>query len=62
MIPAREGLQRLREGNERFVSDSRSSEAILTHSRRRDLGFLGKPGVETRAERDVAAFVSQPPQ
>jgi endo-1,4-beta-xylanase len=26
----------------------------------RDLGFLGKPGVETRAERDVAAFVSQP--
>jgi endo-1,4-beta-xylanase len=27
----------------------------------RDLGFLGKPGVETKAERDVAAFVSQPP-
>jgi acetyl esterase/lipase len=27
----------------------------------RDLGFLGKPGVETRAERDVAAFASQPP-
>ena len=26
----------------------------------RDLGFLGKPGVETRAERDVAAFVAQP--
>jgi endo-1,4-beta-xylanase len=27
----------------------------------RDLGFLGKPGAETKAERDVAAFVTQPP-
>ena len=27
----------------------------------RDLGFLGKPGVETKAERDVAAFVTQAP-
>jgi endo-1,4-beta-xylanase len=27
----------------------------------RDLGFLGKPGVETKAEKDVATFVSQPP-
>jgi endo-1,4-beta-xylanase len=27
----------------------------------RDLGFLQKPGVETKAARDVAAFVSQPP-
>ena len=27
----------------------------------RDLGFLRKPGVETQAARDVAAFVSQPP-
>lgn len=26
----------------------------------RDLGFLGKPGVETKAARDVAAFVKQP--
>ena len=26
----------------------------------RDLGFLQKPGVETRAARDIAAFVSQP--
>ncbi len=26
----------------------------------RDLGFLGKPGVETKAARDVAEFVSQP--
>jgi hypothetical protein len=27
----------------------------------RDLGFLQKPGVETRAARDVAAFVANPP-
>lgn len=27
----------------------------------RDLGFLAKPGVETKATRDVATFVSQPP-
>jgi endo-1,4-beta-xylanase len=27
----------------------------------RDLGFLEKPGVETKAAKDVAAFVSQPP-
>ena len=26
----------------------------------RDLGFLQKPGVETKAARDVAAFASQP--
>jgi endo-1,4-beta-xylanase len=27
----------------------------------RDLGFLQKPGVETKAAKDIAAFVSQPP-
>jgi len=27
----------------------------------RDLGFLQKPGVETKAARDIAAFLSQPP-
>jgi endo-1,4-beta-xylanase len=27
----------------------------------RDLGFLGKPGVETKAARDVAAYVASPP-
>ena len=27
----------------------------------RDLGFLGKPGVETKAAKDTAAFVSTPP-
>jgi endo-1,4-beta-xylanase len=28
----------------------------------RDLGFLQKPGVETKAARDIAAFLSQPPR
>ena len=28
----------------------------------RDLGFLQKPGVETKAARDIAAFVAQPPR
>jgi len=28
----------------------------------RDLGFLQKPGIETKAARDVATFVSQPPR
>ena len=28
----------------------------------RDLGFLQKPGVETKAARDTAAFLSQPPR
>ena len=28
----------------------------------RDLGFLQKPGVETKAAKDIAAFVNQPPQ
>jgi endo-1,4-beta-xylanase len=27
----------------------------------RDLGFLGKPGVETKAAKDAAAFVAQAP-
>src|SRR6185295_11551001 len=28
----------------------------------RDLGFLQKPGVETKAARDITAFLSQPPR
>ena len=28
----------------------------------RDLGFLQKPGIETKAAKDVAAFVAQPPR
>jgi endo-1,4-beta-xylanase len=27
----------------------------------RDLGFLQKPGVETKAAKDIAAFLAQPP-
>jgi endo-1,4-beta-xylanase len=28
----------------------------------RDLGFLQKSGMETKATRDIAAFLSQPPR
>jgi endo-1,4-beta-xylanase len=28
----------------------------------RDLGFLQKPGVETKAAKDVAAYVANPPR
>lgn len=28
----------------------------------RDIGFLDKPGVETKAAKDVAAFVEKPPR
>lgn len=37
MIPAAEALQRLREGNQRFVSGVRSVEAMLSHARRDQL-------------------------
>jgi carbonic anhydrase len=37
MIPAREALERLREGNLRFVSTERSSEAFVSHDRRVEL-------------------------
>ncbi len=37
MIPAQEALERLREGNLRFVEETRSSEAQASHSRRREL-------------------------
>jgi len=37
MIPAREALQRLRDGNRRFVDNNRSSEAIITPRRRAEL-------------------------
>src|SRR5690349_2464421 len=37
MIPAREALQRLRDGNRRFVDNNRSSESIITPSRRAEL-------------------------
>jgi len=34
MIPAREALERLREGNRRFVSDLRSSDTLTSQARR----------------------------
>jgi len=37
MIPAREALQRLRDGNRRFVDNTRSSESIITPRRRVEL-------------------------
>ena len=37
MIPAREALERLREGNLRFINESRSSESLSTTQRRRAL-------------------------
>lgn len=37
MIPAREALERLREGNHRFVTDVRRRDALTAHTRRREL-------------------------
>ncbi len=37
MIPAREALERLREGNRRFVSDVRSRDVLTSEARRREL-------------------------
>jgi carbonic anhydrase len=37
MIPAREALTRLRDGNRRFVSDDRSSDTLISKARRHEL-------------------------
>jgi carbonic anhydrase len=37
MIPAREALERLRDGNRRFASDARSDANLSTHTRRSEL-------------------------
>ena len=37
MIPARDALERLREGNRRFVSDDRSRDTLTSHARRNAL-------------------------
>ena len=37
MISAREGLDRLREGNRRFVSDTRRHDSLASEARRREL-------------------------
>ena len=43
MIPAREALERLREGNLRFASHVRGADAFLSHTRRPDLARPQEP-------------------
>ena len=43
MIPARDALQRLREGNQRFVSNVRSHESLATEARRAELAGGQEP-------------------
>ena len=43
MVPAREGLERLREGNLRFVSNLRGSDTDLSHNRRAELASGQQP-------------------
>jgi carbonic anhydrase len=43
MISAQEALERLREGNQRFVSGVQSREALLSHSRRAELAKGQQP-------------------
>src|SRR5574342_16360 len=43
MIPAREALERLREGNRRFVSEAGRSDAITNQARRHELATGQEP-------------------
>jgi carbonic anhydrase len=43
MVSAREALEQLREGNRRFVSNERSSEAFVSHARRAELAAGQQP-------------------
>jgi len=43
MIPAREALERLREGNQRFASNVRSLDTLLSHTRRTALAAGQEP-------------------
>ena len=43
MIPATEALQRLRDGNRRFVSNVRASDAFVSHMRRAELANGQQP-------------------
>ncbi len=43
MIPAREALERLRQGNLRFTSNTRASDAFLTQARRAELTKSQQP-------------------
>src|SRR3979411_1152114 len=42
-IPAREALERLREGNLRFAANVRGSDAFLSHTRRAELSTGQQP-------------------
>ncbi len=43
MIPAREALERLREGNRRFVADDRNGDTLITRTRRDELATRQEP-------------------
>ena len=43
VIPARDALQRLREGNQRYASNVRSLDSLLSHTRRADLATGQQP-------------------
>jgi carbonic anhydrase len=43
MIPAEQALERLREGNRRFVSETRNSEAPTSGTRRREVAIAQEP-------------------
>ncbi len=43
MISAKEALQRLRDGNRRFISDSTSSDALISHARRTEVAAGQEP-------------------
>lgn len=43
MIPAREALQRLLDGNRRFVSDVRNGGALASHARRNEVAAAQEP-------------------
>src|SRR5918992_2782804 len=43
MVSARDALERLREGNLRFVSNVRGSDAFLSHTRRVELATRQEP-------------------
>ena len=39
IVPSREALERLREGNERYINNVRSVDSMLSHSRRGDMAL-----------------------
>jgi carbonic anhydrase len=43
MVPAREALERLREGNLRFATNMRGSDAFVSHTRRAELAMGQQP-------------------